>query len=317
MAKREVFIYLILGFLESGKTALINEFIDKARFRSDEKSLVIACEEGLEEYDPEFLKKAHAEVIYLNKEEELTTELLAECDAKYQPDKVYIEMNGMWRLDLFNRVELPSSWIGIRNITLVDAGQFELQLTNMKEYMMMHFRAADFIIFNRCTDMVKQGSIKRIVKMVNPDAQLAFESVDGKLSIVKDEELPFDLSKPIVEVSLDDYGIWYVDAIENKAHYKGKKVKAEGFICYMPPHKCYAFGRCGLTCCAEDISFMGFVCVGDYLERIKEQCWGEMIGYLEYIPVQTAEGQKEQIRVVIESFKPMKAPEDNLVYFNY
>lgn len=317
MAKREVLVYLVLGFLESGKTALITEFLEKARFSTHERSVIIACEEGLEEYDPEFLKKANAEIRYLEKEEELTTELLAECDEKYQPDKVYIEMNGLWQLDLFNDVKLPSSWLGIKNITLVDASQFELQLANMKEYMMMHFRAADFIIFNRSSNVVKQANIKRMIKIVNPDAELVFETVDGKLSIVRDQELPFDIHKPVIEVCKEDYGIWYVDALENKAHYMNKKIKAEGFVCYMAPHKCYAFGRCGMTCCAEDISFMGFVCVGDNLERIKEQCWGEVIGHLEYIKVQTKQGQKEQIRMVIESFRPTKMPEDNLVYFNY
>lgn len=317
MAKREVLVYLVLGFLESGKTALITEFLRKAKFNSNERSVIIACEEGIEEYEPDFLKEVNAEIRYLEKEEELTTQLLAECEEKYKPDKVYIEMNGLWQLNLFNEVKLPSNWLGIRNITLVDAGQFELQLANMKEYMMMHFRAADFIIFNRCTDLVKQVSIKRIIKIVNPGTQLVFETVDGKLSIVREEELPFDISGPIVEVCLEDYGTWYVDALENKAHYENKKIKAEGFICYMEPHKCYAFGRCGMTCCAADISFMGFVCVGDHLERIKEQCWGEIIGHLEYIMVQTKEGEKEQIRMVIESFRPTKMPEDNLVYFNY
>lgn len=317
MAKREVFVYLLLGFLESGKTSIITEFIDKAKFRSNEKSLIIACEEGEEEYDPKFLKEANTDIVYVEKEEELTTEFIKACDEKYKPDKVYIEMNGMWILDLFNRIDFPDTWVAMRNIALADASQFEVQFNNMKEYMMMHFRAADFIIFNRCNEVVKQSSIKRIVKMVNPEAQLAFESVDGKLSIANNEELPFDINKPVVEVSLDDYGIWYIDAIENKAHYENKKIKTEGFICYMTPHKCYAFGRCGMTCCADDISFMGFVCVGDNLERIKDQCWGEIVGHLEYIPVKTAEGTKEQIRMVIESFKPMKLPEDNLVYMNY
>ncbi|WP_054738912.1 GTP-binding protein [Cellulosilyticum ruminicola] len=201
MAKREVFVYLLLGFLESGKTSIITEFIEKAKFRTNEKSLIIACEEGEEEYDPKFLKEANTDIVYIEKEEELTTEFIAECDAKYKPDKVYIEMNGMWILDLFNRLAFPDTWVAMRNIALVDASQFELQFNNIKEYMMMHFRAADFIIFNRCNEAVKQSSIKRIVKMVNPEAQLAFESVDGKLSIVQNEELPFDINKPLIEVS--------------------------------------------------------------------------------------------------------------------
>lgn len=316
MAKREVLVYLVLGLLESGKTSLVKEFVEKAKFSSTEKSLIIACEEGMEEYEPSFLSKVGAEVVYLEKEQELTTSFLAECESKYQPDKVYIEMNGLWNLGIFNDVKLPNTWFIAKNIGIVDGEQFKLQLANMKEYMMMHFRNADMIIFNRCDNEFKQNDVKRMIKIVNPVANIVFESLDGKIVVVQEDELPFDITKNVIEVSLAEYGIWYIDAIDNRDHYEGKKIKLEGFVCYMAPHKCYAFGRCGLTCCEDDISFMGFVCVGDNLERIQTQCWGEIIGYLEYFPSDRVEGE-DDIRVVIESFRPTKMPEDNLVYFNY
>ena len=315
MAKSEVLVYLVLGLLESGKTSLITQFVEKAKFSSTEKSLIIACEEGIEGYDADFLSQVGAEIIYLEKEEELTTEFLDRCETKYRPDKVYIEMNGIWNLALFNEVELPKTWFIAKNICLVDAQQFELQFANMKEYMMMHFRSADMIIFNRCSNVLKQNNIKRLIKVANPMADIVFESLDGKIILVKEDELPFDITKDTIEIKLDDYGRWYLDALEHKEHYVGKKVKMEGFICYMSPHKCYAFGRCSMTCCADDIAFMGFVCVGDNLERVKNQCWGEMIGYLEYI--KTGKGDEERICVVIESFRPTKMPEDHLVYFTY
>ena len=46
-------VYLFTGFLESGKTKFIQETLEDKRFCNGEKTLLIICEEGLEEYEPE------------------------------------------------------------------------------------------------------------------------------------------------------------------------------------------------------------------------------------------------------------------------
>ena len=45
-------VYLVTGFLESGKTKFIQETLQDPRFGEGERVLVIACEEGEEELDP-------------------------------------------------------------------------------------------------------------------------------------------------------------------------------------------------------------------------------------------------------------------------
>ena len=44
-------IYLFLGFLESGKTKFIQETLEDRRFNKGEKTLLLVCEEGIEEFD--------------------------------------------------------------------------------------------------------------------------------------------------------------------------------------------------------------------------------------------------------------------------
>ena len=51
-------VYMINGFLESGKTEFITYTLAQPYFRIKGKTLIIACEEGEVEYDPELLKKA-------------------------------------------------------------------------------------------------------------------------------------------------------------------------------------------------------------------------------------------------------------------
>ena len=44
MAKKEVPVYLISGFLESGKTTFLQETLSDEGFYQDERTLVILCE---------------------------------------------------------------------------------------------------------------------------------------------------------------------------------------------------------------------------------------------------------------------------------
>ena len=46
-------VYLFTGFLEGGKTSIIQESLEDKRFNSGEKTLLILCEEGERELEPE------------------------------------------------------------------------------------------------------------------------------------------------------------------------------------------------------------------------------------------------------------------------
>ena len=57
MDEFKVPIYLMTGFLESGKTSFLNFTLAQDYFQIDEPTLLILCEEGEEEYDKKVLKK--------------------------------------------------------------------------------------------------------------------------------------------------------------------------------------------------------------------------------------------------------------------
>lgn len=60
------------------------------------------------------------------------------------------------------------------------------------------------------------------VKAQNRKAQLVFEREDGSLD-ERPEELPFDLSADVIEITDADYAIWYMDCMDNPKKYEGKK----------------------------------------------------------------------------------------------
>lgn len=49
--EQEFPVYLFTGFLESGKTKFIKETLADPKFNAGEKTLLVVCEEGIEEYE--------------------------------------------------------------------------------------------------------------------------------------------------------------------------------------------------------------------------------------------------------------------------
>ena len=59
-------VYVFSGFLDSGKTSVIKETLSDSDFTMGDPTLIIALEEGDEEYDEEFLRKSNSKVVYLD-----------------------------------------------------------------------------------------------------------------------------------------------------------------------------------------------------------------------------------------------------------
>ena len=50
-------LYLITGFLDSGKTTLLTDTLNMDYFNDGERTVLLLCEDGEEEFDPQFLSQ--------------------------------------------------------------------------------------------------------------------------------------------------------------------------------------------------------------------------------------------------------------------
>ena len=76
----EIPVYFFTGFMDSGKTTLIQETLFENGFaEDDDRILIIACEDGDVEYDTEKLKTINASVATIDTEAEFNTEHLGNC----------------------------------------------------------------------------------------------------------------------------------------------------------------------------------------------------------------------------------------------
>ena len=218
-------IYLITGFLESGKTSFLSFTLQQDYFRTEGKTLLILCEEGEEEYDEEALAKDNVVVEVIEKEEDFTPERLQALDIIHQPERVVMEYNGMWLVSKFEEMKLPAGWGIEQHITCVDASTFQVYMQNMKSIFMDMVRNADMVVFNRSKKEYPLANFRRSIKVVNPSAEVIFEDEEGEMTDIFADQMPFDLDAEIVDIPPEDYGIWFVDAMDHPDRYVGKTLR--------------------------------------------------------------------------------------------
>ena len=124
-------VYLITGFLESGKTQLINSMLTDDNFSRGQKTLVICCEEGVEEYET----AKNTTVVVLDEADEMNTKKMEALDKEYQPERVIIEYNSIWTIERLGSCMLPRKWEVVQIITTVDANTFDNYFTNMRQML--------------------------------------------------------------------------------------------------------------------------------------------------------------------------------------
>lgn len=312
----EIPVYLMAGFLDSGKTSFTNFTIQQDYFSDGSKTLLILCEEGEEEYDEKILKRHNTIQVLVESEADFTEQRLNDYQLRYRPERVVIEYNGMWRTDHFLNMQMPSGWVLNQMICLINAETFELYLSNMKSMVMEMVAKADMVIFNRCREGMRIADYRRSIKAVNRRVEMIFETNEGEMAEIV-EELPYDLSQKEIQVEDDDYGIFYMDAMEHPEHYKGKIIKFSGMVLKPPqfPPRNFIPGRMAMTCCADDTTFIGFVCKGtEQAESLVTRDWVTVSAKLrvEYQTAYKCEGPV----LYAETIEAAEKPEEELVYFN-
>ena len=307
-------VYIITGFLESGKTKFISEMLADEGFSEGERTLLLCCEEGEEEYDSKLLHRTNTVLEPLDEPEDL--EKLVELDEKYRPERVIIEYNSTWLLQALYSAKKPESWDLAQIITLVDSTTFEIYLKNMRSFMADGLTEADLVIFNRCTEETTKSPYRRTVLAMNNTARIFFENTDGSMDDgVSDEDLPYDVSAKIIEISDTQFGIFYLDAMEHPDRYDGKTIHVKGRAFRMNgmPKGCFVFGRHAMTCCVDDIGGIGYLCKVDG-ELPKKDAWIMLTAKVEasFSPIHN----RDAIILIAQTINPAKPPEEELVYFN-
>lgn len=315
---KEVLVFFITGFMDGGKTSLINQTLYGSEFaNAPEKKLVICCEDGEEEYDKEKLKTVNADLVMLENEEDFNIDTLKKLQAEYNPDHVFIEYNGTWELGKLFDMMMPAGWVLVQSIATVDSETFEMYQNNMRAMMNEQLFKADLVIFNRFSDDEKKAKFRGAVKAINRPATIIYEREDGTID---DDQgsLPFDITKDYLDISDADYALWFMDVMDNPENYEGKTVHFTALV-YNPDdgslkRNVFVPGRFAMTCCVDDIQFLGVKSKYDEAYTLGHRTWVEVTGKIKTEFAKEYEGVGPVI--YMDEVKPAEKPEDELVYFS-
>lgn len=299
-------VFLIDGFLESGKTQFLQFTMEQDYFKAEGKTLLIVCEEGETEYSDELLKRTKTAAVYIDSLEELSQERLLELELLYNPERVLIEWNGMWNLD---DLKLPDDWNVYQQITLIDMSTFDLYAANMKSLLYAMVRNSEMIICNRCDGIEDLSGYRRMLKSMCPRGEIVFEDSEGEVNEIAEEDLPYDISADLVEISPEAYGIWYLDCMERRDRYEGKTVEFTAMVLKTPdfPKNYFVPGRMAMTCCEDDMTFLGFITKSREAKDLETKQWVRVKARIAYEYWKDYEGEGPVLYAEsVEPAKPVK-----------
>jgi hypothetical protein len=310
-------VFLMTGFLESGKTEFLRYTMEQDYFSTPGTTLLLLCEEGEEEYSEEYLKANRIAMEILEDAEDLNPETLQAFEDRYHPEQVVIEYNGMWQMKQINSCTFPEGWGIMQQVTTVDTSTFQLYLNNMKSLFMDQVRESDLVIFNRATKDLPLDTYRRGIKVANPKATIVFEDEDGEqITDIYEGEMPFDLNSEVIDIDPVDYGIWYLDAMDNPERYKNRLVHFQARVWKSDQFGPNIFvpGRMAMTCCADDTTMIGYLCNSKNTGKLKN---GQWIDLTARVQIEDSSFYEEKGPVLYaKHIKVIPALENDLVYFN-
>lgn len=267
-------VYAFSGFLESGKTKFIQETLEDPRFNGGERTLLLVCEEGEEEYDS--TTYPHKCVYYEPIDQQtVTTEELDRLQKVHHAQRIVIELNGMLPIGEFYQ-KMPQEWAIAQEVMFADSTTILAYNANMRQLVVDKLSGAEMVVFNRMEKTADVMPFHKLARAVNRRIDIVYDFTDGSTTFDEIEDpLPFNLDAPIIEIGDDDYALWYRDISEEPKKYAGKTVRFKGQVAKLRKDRdgVFAPGRFVMTCCEADIQFMGLPCRYEAADRLHAREW--------------------------------------------
>lgn len=311
----ELPVYLFTGFLEAGKTRFIQETLEDERFNAGERTLLLLCEEGVEEYAPEEFSGKNVFIEVLESSEQLNADYLAKLQMAHSAERCVVEYNGMWLLDDLYQ-NMPEDWVIYQEICFADANTFFSYNANMRQLMVDKLKSCEMVVLNRAKPDLDKQEVHKIIRAVSRRAEIAYEGADGEVVYDDIEDpLPFDLEAPVVRIEDQDYAVWYRDISEEMKKYGGKTLCFKGMVVCSPklPKNTFLCGRYLMTCCEADIAYTGLACQWNQADTLASKQWVTVTATVsvKFSPVYGKRGPVLQV----QSAEPALPPEQEVATF--
>ena len=267
-------VFSINGFLESGKTQFILSTIERDGFHNRGTTLLICCEQGEIEYDEKELAKYKTSIVYIENEEDMTLENLDKIYKKYNTSRIVIENNFMW--DNLN-IKYPPYFEFAQIITLIDGKTFPYYYANMRQRFTDIIKYSDVVAFSKLNnDRSSLEQYEAGLKLTNSNCLYCLID-ENSVSTMEafEKKLPYDINEKEIYLEDDDFGMFYIDTFDNRNLYEGKIVNFNAWVIRsdkLDEHE-FVAGRKVMNCCADDIQLFGFIVNDDLGMDIEDDSW--------------------------------------------
>ncbi len=275
-------VYAFTGFLDAGKTKFIQETLCDTRFNAGERTLLLVCEEGEEEYNVQAYphKNVFLEVI---EQDEISTQELDRLFRKHRTERVVVELNGMLpAVDFYQK--MPEEWQVAQEVMFADGNTVLSYNANMRSLVVDKLGGCEMVVFNRLSPNADIMPLHKLARALNRRVEILYEYTDGSTRRDDIEDpLPFDINAPVIRIKDEDYGLFYRDLMEEPKKYKGKTVSLKAQVAKLRKEKegLFAPGRFVMTCCVDDIEFMGLPCKYPNAQELKSRAWIQLTAEVE------------------------------------
>ncbi len=308
-------VYLIQGFLESGKTSFFSSIISKSSFSQGNRILLLLCEDGECEYDTSQSECGNIYIRTIDSKEDLTKENLLRLADECCADRIAIEYNGMWHLaDLVK--EMPDDWVMFQIVTVIDGSTFEIYSSSFRSLVADKLNTSDLVMVNRFEGHTSPETLHTAIRKINRRAAIYYMYNDGHVE--QDniaDPLPYDISSDHFEVNDEDYAIFYSDITDAPEKYNEKTVSFKAMI--MQSSKLtdgiFAVGRYIMTCCEADMKLC--LMVAEYSPSFtpKEEHWVKISAEIEISPDMGGGRRVPLLHIV--SLSDCEPPESKIALF--
>jgi len=308
--REEIPLYLINGFLDSGKTTFIKKIIEGNEAYHNNNTVIIVCEDGDVEYDDDWCNKYQIHVEHLSSQDEFTVEYMEKLDSIYMADQYVIEYNSFYD---FSIQEFPENMVIYQQITLIDASTFNIMFNNMKQIFKNQVEYSAMVIFNRCNGVKLLSKFRRQIKGLSRDAQVVFQDDNGNLTTLLDEDLPYDITKDNIVLEDSDYFVWYMEVYDKYQKYFNKTFKMKTYVRDITD-KTFVVGRQVMTCCAQDVQFLGYEVINEtsYVPEVDDCILLTFEVVREYSDV----SKQEEVMLKAKSVSKLKKEEEKILNMN-
>lgn len=165
-------IAVFCGFLESGKTTLIQHLLEQEYIQNYGKVLILQCEDGEMQFNASTIRNKNVLLNQIDRKERICYELFYKIKRELNPDLVLIEYNGTWPIEMLLAIAMPRNCKIDRIFFCADASTFDFYMRNTGGLMANQLGNADAVLFNRVSGEI---GLKNTIRGLNRSALVSFD----------------------------------------------------------------------------------------------------------------------------------------------